>query len=46
MGWINVRWGMPQVLDASTNLPHKAMLYPRQGGKTKTCFLVPNFVHN
>jgi hypothetical protein len=21
MGWINMRWGVPQVLDDSTNLP-------------------------
>jgi hypothetical protein len=26
MGWINVCWGVPQVLDASTNLPHKVAL--------------------
>jgi hypothetical protein len=24
MGWINVRWGVPQVLNALTSLPHKA----------------------
>ncbi len=26
MGWINVRWGVPQVLNALTNLPHKIAL--------------------
>ncbi len=25
MGWINVRWGVPQVLDDSINLPQEAM---------------------
>jgi hypothetical protein len=25
MGWINVRWGMPQVPNASTSLPHEVM---------------------
>jgi hypothetical protein len=26
MGWINMHWGMPQVLDASTSLPKKLHL--------------------
>jgi hypothetical protein len=26
MGWINVRWGVPQVPNASTSLPHKVVL--------------------
>ncbi len=26
MGWINVRWGVPQIPNASTNLPHEAVL--------------------
>jgi hypothetical protein len=25
MGWINMQWGVPQVLDASTSLPHETM---------------------
>jgi hypothetical protein len=24
MGWINMCWGVPQVLDVSTSLPHEA----------------------
>jgi hypothetical protein len=26
MGWINMHWGLPQVLHASTNLPHEVAL--------------------
>jgi hypothetical protein len=26
MGWINVCWGVPQVLDVSTSFPHKVTL--------------------
>jgi len=26
MGWINMHWGVPQVLDASTSLPHESSL--------------------
>jgi hypothetical protein len=26
MGWINVHWGVPQVLDASTSLPNESSL--------------------
>jgi hypothetical protein len=25
MGWINMHWSVPQVLDVSINLPHEAM---------------------
>jgi hypothetical protein len=41
MGWINVHWGVPQVPNASTNLPHKALF-----ALDKMCFLVPSLVHN
>ncbi len=26
MGWINVHWGVPQVLNASISLPHEVLL--------------------
>jgi hypothetical protein len=26
MGWINLHWGVPQVPNASTSLPHEVML--------------------
>lgn len=26
MGWINMRWGVLQVLDASTIVPHEVVL--------------------
>jgi hypothetical protein len=25
MGWINMQWGVPQILDASINFPHETM---------------------
>jgi hypothetical protein len=46
MGWINVHWGVSQVLDASTSFPHEVVFCTRQGVRTNMCFLVPNLVHN
>jgi len=46
MGWINVHWGVAQVLNESTSFPHEAMLALDKSGRTKTCFLVPSSVHN
>jgi hypothetical protein len=41
MGWINVRWGVPQVLDASTSLPHKVVFCPKQAIKQRHVSLFP-----
>jgi hypothetical protein len=46
MGWINMHWGVAQVLNDSISFPHAVMLALDKSGRTKVCFLIPNSVHN
>jgi hypothetical protein len=41
MGWINVRWGVPQVPDVSTSLPHETTLALDQVVEQKCVSLFP-----
>jgi hypothetical protein len=42
MGWINMRWGLPQILDASTSLPHEAAFALDKVAKQRRVYLFPS----
>jgi hypothetical protein len=41
MGWINVHWGVPQVPNGSTNLPHEVTFAVDKVVKQKRVSLFP-----